>query len=46
VWAALAQQRDLVEEANQRLSCQSAEAAELHVAYAAVKEEAVQARAA
>jgi chromosome segregation ATPase len=46
VWAVLARQRALVEEANQRLSRQSAEAAELHVAYAAVKEEAVQAWAA
>jgi chromosome segregation ATPase len=45
VWATLARQRDLVEEANQRLSHQSAKAAELCVAYAAVKEEAVQARA-
>jgi predicted RNase H-like nuclease (RuvC/YqgF family) len=46
VWAALAWQRDLVEEANQRLSRQSAEAAELHVAYVVVKEEVVQAWAA
>jgi hypothetical protein len=43
VWAALARQRALVEEANKRLSHQSVEAAELRVAYAAVKEEAVQA---
>jgi hypothetical protein len=43
VWAALAQQRALVEEAQKRLSDQSAEMAELHVAYAAVKEEAMQA---
>jgi hypothetical protein len=43
VWAALARQRALVEEANKRISDQSAEMAELHVAYAAVKEEAVQA---
>jgi chromosome segregation ATPase len=46
VWAALTRQRALVEEANQRLSHQSAEAAELRVACAAVKEEAAQARAA
>jgi predicted nucleic acid-binding Zn-ribbon protein len=46
VWAALAQQRALVEEANKRLSDQCAQTAELHVAYAAVKEEAVQAWAA
>jgi chromosome segregation ATPase len=43
MWAALARQRDLVEEANQWLSRQSAEAAELRVAYAAVKEEAAKA---
>jgi hypothetical protein len=43
VWAALARQRALVEEANKRLSDQSAETAELRVAYTAVKEEAVQA---
>jgi hypothetical protein len=43
VWAALGRQRALVEEANKRLSDQSAETAELRVAYAAVKEEAVQA---
>jgi predicted metal-binding transcription factor (methanogenesis marker protein 9) len=43
VWAALARQRALVEEANKRHSDQSAEMAELRVAYAAVKEEAVQA---
>jgi chromosome segregation ATPase len=43
VWAALARQRALVEEANKRLSDQSAEAVELRVAYAVVKEEAVQA---
>jgi chromosome segregation ATPase len=46
VWAALSWQRALVEEANQRLSHQSAEAAELRVTCAAVKEEAAQARAA
>jgi hypothetical protein len=40
VWAVLAHQRALVEEANRRLSQQSAETAELRVAYAAVKEEA------
>jgi hypothetical protein len=43
VWAALARQRALVEEANKRLSRRSAEAAELRVAYVVVKEEAVQA---
>jgi hypothetical protein len=40
VWAALSRQRALVEEANQRLSRQSAEVADLRAAYAAVKEEA------
>jgi chromosome segregation ATPase len=44
VWAALSRQRALVEEANQRLSHQSAEAVELRVACAAVKEEVAQAR--
>jgi cation transport regulator ChaB len=44
VWAALVHQRALVEEANKRLSQQSTETAELHVAYAAVKEEVAQAR--
>jgi hypothetical protein len=44
VWAALVHQRALVEEDNKRLSQQSAETAELRVAYAAVKEEEVQAR--
>jgi hypothetical protein len=46
VWEALSWQRALVEEANKRLSDQSAEMAELRVAYTAVKEEAVQAWAA
>jgi chromosome segregation ATPase len=43
VWATLAQQRVLVEEAQKRLSDRNAEMAELRVAYAVVKEEAVQA---
>jgi hypothetical protein len=43
VWAALARQQALVKEANKRLSNQSAEMAELRVAYVAVKEEVVQA---
>jgi hypothetical protein len=43
VWETLARQRALVEEANKRLSDQSAEVAELRVAYATVKEEVVQA---
>jgi predicted nucleic acid-binding Zn-ribbon protein len=43
VWAALSQQRVLVEEAQKRLSDRNAEMAELRVAYAAVKEEAMQA---
>jgi predicted nucleic acid-binding Zn-ribbon protein len=46
MWAALTHQRALVEEANKRLSQQSIETAELHVAYVAVKEEVAQARAA
>jgi septal ring factor EnvC (AmiA/AmiB activator) len=46
MWAALSRQRALVEEANQWLARQSAEAADLCVAYVAVKEEAAQARAA
>jgi hypothetical protein len=46
VWAALSHQRALVEEANQRLSRQSAEATDLYAAYAVIKEEAAQARAA
>jgi uncharacterized protein (DUF3084 family) len=44
VWAALARQRALVEEANKRLSQKSTEADELRVAHAAVREEATQAR--
>jgi chromosome segregation ATPase len=44
VWAALAHQRALVEEANKRLSKKSAEVDELHVIYAPVREEAAQAR--
>jgi chromosome segregation ATPase len=44
VWAALAHQRALVEEANKRLSQKSAEVDELHVVHAAVREEAAQAR--
>jgi hypothetical protein len=40
VWVALAHQRALVEEANKRLSQKSAETDELHVAHAAVREEA------
>jgi hypothetical protein len=43
VWEALARQRALVEEAQKWLSDRNAEMAELRVAYAAVKEEAVQA---
>jgi chromosome segregation ATPase len=43
VWAALAHQQALVEEANKRLSQKSAEVGELRVAHAAVREEAVQA---
>jgi predicted nucleic acid-binding Zn-ribbon protein len=43
VWAALARQRALVEEAQKRLSDRNAEMAELCIAYAAVKEEVVQA---
>jgi chromosome segregation ATPase len=43
VWAALARQRALVEETQKRLSDRNAKMAELRVAYAAVKEEAVQA---
>jgi hypothetical protein len=46
MWAVLSRQRALVEEANQWLSHQSAEAAELRVVCAAVKEEAAQAQAA
>jgi chromosome segregation ATPase len=44
VWAALVHQQALVEEANKRLSQNSAEMAELRVAHAAVREEAAQAR--
>jgi HD superfamily phosphodiesterase len=44
VWAALAHQRTLVEEANKRLSQKSTETDELRVAHAAVREEAAQAR--
>jgi chromosome segregation ATPase len=44
VWATLVRQQALVEEANKRLSQQSAETAELRVAHAAVREEVVQAR--
>jgi predicted nucleic acid-binding protein len=40
VWAALVRQQALVEEANKRLSQQSAETAELRVAHAVVREEA------
>jgi chromosome segregation ATPase len=43
VWAALARQRALVEEANKWLSQKSAEVGELRVAHAAVREEAAQA---
>jgi chromosome segregation ATPase len=46
VWVTLTRQWALLEEANQWLSRQSAEAAELRVACAAVKEEVAQARAA
>jgi chromosome segregation ATPase len=44
VWAALARQRALVEEANKWLSQKSAETNELYVAHASVREEAAQAR--
>jgi hypothetical protein len=44
VWAVLTHQRALVEEANKRLSKKSAEADELRVVHAAVREEAAQAR--
>jgi uncharacterized protein (DUF3084 family) len=43
MWAALTHQRALVEEANKRLSKKSTEADELHVVYAAVREEEAQA---
>jgi uncharacterized protein (DUF2147 family) len=46
VWAALSQQRVLVEEAQKRLFDRNAKMAELRVAYAVVKEEAMQALAA
>jgi uncharacterized coiled-coil DUF342 family protein len=44
VWAVLPRQRALVEDANKRLSEKSAEADELHVVHATLKEEAAQAR--
>jgi chromosome segregation ATPase len=44
VWVVLIRQWALVEEANRRLSQQSAETAELRVAHTTVREEAVQAR--
>jgi chromosome segregation ATPase len=44
VWAVLARQRALVEEANKRLSQKITEAGELHVAHAAVRKEAMQAQ--
>jgi chromosome segregation ATPase len=44
VWVALVRQWALVEEANKRLSQQSAETVELRVAHATVREEAAQAR--
>jgi chromosome segregation ATPase len=44
MWAALARQWALVEEANKRLSRKSTEVDELRVAHAAVREEAAQAR--
>jgi hypothetical protein len=40
VWAALARQRALVEEANKRLSQKSTETDELRVAHVVVREEA------
>jgi chromosome segregation ATPase len=46
MWAALSQQRVLVEEAQKRLSDRNAKMAELRVAYAVVKEEVMQAWAA
>jgi chromosome segregation ATPase len=42
VWAAPTCQQTLVKEANERLSKKSAEADELHVVHAAIREEAVQ----
>jgi hypothetical protein len=44
VWVALPHQRALVKEANKWLSAKSAEADELRVVHAALKEEAAQAR--
>jgi hypothetical protein len=44
IWAALAHQWALVEEANKRLSKKSAKVDELRVVHAAVREEAAQAR--
>jgi hypothetical protein len=44
IWAALAHQRALVEEANQQLSKKSADVDELHVIHATVREEAAQAQ--
>jgi hypothetical protein len=44
VWAVLARQRALVEEANKRLSKKSAEVDELRVVHVAVREEVAQAR--
>jgi flagellar motility protein MotE (MotC chaperone) len=44
VWAALTRQQALVEEANKRPSKKSAEADELRVVHAALREEAAQAR--
>jgi chromosome segregation ATPase len=44
MWAVLARQWALVEEANKRLSQKSAEADELHVTHAAVRDEAAQAQ--
>jgi chromosome segregation ATPase len=44
VWAAFARQRDLVEEANERLSKKSAEVDELRVIQVVVREEAAQAQ--
>jgi hypothetical protein len=44
VWTALARQRALVEEANKRLSKKCAEADELRVVHAVVREEAAQAQ--
>jgi chromosome segregation ATPase len=46
VWAALARQRALVEEANKRLSKKSTEVDELRIVHAAVREEVAQAQVA